>query len=433
MMSSMASRGSDKSGGQRFDADRTTAVVHHDGREIAPIHRIETGGVDFKRGERLVGDGAVDRGGAGDGGEIAHAAKEPSGDARGAAGAARDLVRAIGGDADAEHPGAAIDDELELGLGVKIQPHRNAEAVAQRIGEEPGTRGRADQREFRQIDLHRARRRALADDEVELKVLHGRIKDFLDRRVEPANSSMKRTSRSSRLVSSAARSPALAITGPEVARKLTPSSRARIAPSVVLPSPGGPTNSTWSSASFRPRAAAINTPRFLRACSWPMNSASRCGRSVALRRVLLAPLGRHQFRFRAQAHRSGPRLYLLGNNSPIGTAAAARPFGTMTRALRIIIENQLAARPAWRHYRDRPVLAAGRRMAHRDDHLDAVIAEIDEGAAERHRLGANRHAAEIGVELDAGEDPPRARAQRRADFLPVVAIAQLDRSGGGRD
>ena len=39
----------------------------------------------------------------------------------------------------------------------------------------------------RQIDLHRARRRALADDEVELEILHGRIEDFLDRRIEPVD------------------------------------------------------------------------------------------------------------------------------------------------------------------------------------------------------------------------------------------------------
>src|SRR6059036_1396132 len=64
---------------------------------------------------------------------------------------------------------------------------------------------------------------------------------------------MNSTSRSSRLVSSAARSPALAITGPDVARKFTPSSRATICASVVLPRPGGPTNSTWSSASLRAR------------------------------------------------------------------------------------------------------------------------------------------------------------------------------------
>ena len=68
---------------------------------------------------------------------------------------------------------------------------------------------------------------------------------------------MKRTSPSSRLVSKAARSPDLAMTGPDVARKPTPISRATIWASVVLPSPGGPWNSTWSRAS--PRAFAAET------------------------------------------------------------------------------------------------------------------------------------------------------------------------------
>src|SRR3954465_9518977 len=94
-------------------------------------------------------------------------------------------------------------------------------------------------------------------------------------------SSMKSTSRSSRLVSCAARSPALAITGPEVERKLTPSSRATIWASVVLPRPGGPTKSTWSSASLRAFDEPMKTWRFARACFWPMNSASPCGRSDA--------------------------------------------------------------------------------------------------------------------------------------------------------
>ena len=89
--------------------------------------------------------------------------------------------------ADAEHAGAAVDDQLQLGLGVEVQPHRNAEAVAQRIGEKPGARGGADQRELRQIDLHRARRRSLADDEIELEILHRRIEHLLDRRIEPVD------------------------------------------------------------------------------------------------------------------------------------------------------------------------------------------------------------------------------------------------------
>ena len=37
------------------------------------------------------------------------------------------------------------------------------------------------------IDLHRARRRPLADDEIELEILHRRIEDFLDRRIEPVD------------------------------------------------------------------------------------------------------------------------------------------------------------------------------------------------------------------------------------------------------
>ena len=57
-------------------------------------------------------------------------------------------------------------------------------------------------------------------------------------------SSMNSTSRGSRLVRMAARSPALASTGPDVERKLTPSSRATICARVVLPRPGGPEKST---------------------------------------------------------------------------------------------------------------------------------------------------------------------------------------------
>ncbi|KAG1252404.1 hypothetical protein G6F66_015213 [Rhizopus arrhizus] len=68
-------------------------------------------------------------------------------------------------------------------------------------------------------------------------------------------SSMNSTSCGCRLVSSAARSPAFSITGPEVTRRATPSSLAMTWLRVVLPRPGGPKISTWSSASPRPLAA----------------------------------------------------------------------------------------------------------------------------------------------------------------------------------
>src|SRR5690606_25851888 len=94
---------------------------------------------------------------------------------------------------------------------------------------------------------------------------------------------MKSTARSSRLVRSAARSPALAMTGPEVERKLTPSSRAMICASVVLPRPGGPTNRTGSSASPRFFAASMKIFRLARAAACPTKSSSVCGRSETSR------------------------------------------------------------------------------------------------------------------------------------------------------
>ena len=71
---------------------------------------------------------------------------------------------------------------LELLDGVEVEADRDAEAVAERRGEQPEARGGADQRERREADLDRARRRALADDEVELEILERRIEDLLDGR-----------------------------------------------------------------------------------------------------------------------------------------------------------------------------------------------------------------------------------------------------------
>ena len=62
-------------------------------------------------------------------------------------------------------------------------PKRSRSGLVRR----PGARGGADQRELREIDLDRARRRPLADDQVELEILHRRIEDLLDRRIEPVD------------------------------------------------------------------------------------------------------------------------------------------------------------------------------------------------------------------------------------------------------
>src|SRR4051794_37012238 len=78
----------------RLDPDRPAAVVFGDHRQIATVHGVEARGIDFELAQRAVRAGAVDRARAGDQGEIADAAKEPSGDARRAARALGNLVRA---------------------------------------------------------------------------------------------------------------------------------------------------------------------------------------------------------------------------------------------------------------------------------------------------------------------------------------------------
>ena len=64
---------------------------------------------------------------------------------------------------------------------VQVEPVRDAEAVAQRRGEQARARGGADERELRQVEGDDARARALADRDRQLAVLHRGIEGLLDR------------------------------------------------------------------------------------------------------------------------------------------------------------------------------------------------------------------------------------------------------------
>jgi hypothetical protein len=76
----------------------------------------------------------------------------------------------------------AAHDAREFFRRVELQALHDAEAVAQRRGQQARARGGADQGEGRQVELDRAGRGALADHDVDLEILHRRIQDFLDLR-----------------------------------------------------------------------------------------------------------------------------------------------------------------------------------------------------------------------------------------------------------
>ena len=89
-------------------------------------------------------------------------------------------------------------------------------------------------------------------------------------RFRRCTSSMKKTSPSPRLVRIAARSPLRSIAGPLVPVTRVPISLAMMLASVVLPRPGGPCRSTWSSASPRWSAALMEISKFFLTWIWPM-------------------------------------------------------------------------------------------------------------------------------------------------------------------
>ena len=149
--------------------------------------RSSPSGVDLEELQRLEGDLDGDLAGVAHLGDVADATKDPVGDARRAARAARDLLGGDVRDRDAEDSARPPHDGRQLGRLVVRQPEGHAEAVTKRRGQQAGARGRADKSEGRQVERERPGRRPLADDDVQPEVLERRIEDLLDRRVEPVD------------------------------------------------------------------------------------------------------------------------------------------------------------------------------------------------------------------------------------------------------
>src|SRR5207253_9590320 len=69
----------------------------------------------------------------------------------------------------------------------KIQVELNSEASAQGSRNQPGAGCRSDQSKLRQLQLYRARGSALANQQIQVVVLHSWIKLFFERRNQTMN------------------------------------------------------------------------------------------------------------------------------------------------------------------------------------------------------------------------------------------------------
>ena len=150
--------------------------------QIPPIHGIQSQRIDLQPVERGVRNFCGDHRFARNIGEVAHTAQQTTCDTGRPARALGNFIRAVGRNAQIEQAGSAGHNQFQFGMGVEIQPHRNAETVAQRRREQSLPRCRPDQREGGQIDPHRPRRWPFADHDIKRAVLHGRIENFLDHR-----------------------------------------------------------------------------------------------------------------------------------------------------------------------------------------------------------------------------------------------------------
>ena len=165
--------------------------------------------------------------------------------------------------------------------------------------------GRADQRELGQVERDDARAGALPHGDRQLAVLHRGIEGLLER-ARAAGGSRRRRRRCAARARSGSwrRRPCARAPGRRWARSPTPSSLATICASEVLPRPGGPASSTWSSASPRARAASMKIASCSLTRSWPTKSSSR----LRAQRAVELVLGRRARSGRGSARRPGVRM-----------------------------------------------------------------------------------------------------------------------------
>ena len=207
-----------------------------------------------------------------------------------------DLARGLGRRSRmARMPRRAVDDLGEGRDVVEVEPQRDAEAAVQRLREQARPRRRPDQREGREVDLHRARHRAFADQDVEAEVLHRGIEDLLDRGREPVDLVDEEDVPGLEVRQDARRGlPRARSSAPPSCAARRPSRGRRCGRASSCRGPGGPVSRTWSSGSPRPRAAARKTrevfPDFrladvlARASAAAASARRRCRRRAPCRR-----------------------------------------------------------------------------------------------------------------------------------------------------
>jgi hypothetical protein len=255
-------------GGEVVDADRAAAELVDHRRQQLAVHDVEAAVVDVEHQQRQIGDFLRDVAAA------LTSAKSRTRRSRRLAmrGVPRERRRSPARRPHRRHLEQlrrAGDDQRQFLGGVELEPGDDAEAVAQRVGQHAGAGGRADQRERRQIELDRARRRTLADHDVDLEVFQRRIEDLFDDRRQAVDLVDEQ-----HVVRFEIGQDGRQVAGPFEHRAR---GRAQVDAHLGgddvrqrrLAEPGGPNRRTWSSVSLRRLAASMKIVSCSRIFAWP--------------------------------------------------------------------------------------------------------------------------------------------------------------------
>ena len=120
-------------------------------------------------------------------GVIAHALEKTVRQTRGAAAARGDLRGSLLVKVDPQNGSRAHDNLRELGRRIVVEARDDAEPVAQGTRQKTGARRRTHKREARQVEPDGTGGGALADHDVEIKVLHSGIEDLFHCMVQTVN------------------------------------------------------------------------------------------------------------------------------------------------------------------------------------------------------------------------------------------------------
>ena len=174
-------------GSQSIGAHRPAVEFFEDGQEDFAVHFVESRVVHAEPVQgflrHLLGDDALGF----DFGEVPDPPDEPVGDAWRPARTFADFGGAGGFDGHVQEACRAVDDGFQFLRRIEVEPVHQPEPLTERGGERPGFGRGAYQGEWGQVQFHGAGGRALADDEVDLKIFHGGVQGFFDGRGQPVD------------------------------------------------------------------------------------------------------------------------------------------------------------------------------------------------------------------------------------------------------